>query len=55
MRRQLRKNLLPSSPNPRGKTQAGPAPEKRRKRDYILVLAALLSLLATFLTWWDTA
>lgn len=50
MRRQLRKNLLPSTLNLQGKTKTSAAPEKRRKRDYILVLAALLSLLATFLT-----
>ena len=49
MRRQLRKNLLPSATPRPGKTKPA-ASEKRRTRDYILVIAAILSLLATFLT-----
>lgn len=49
MRRQLRKNLLPSTTPRPGHTKAA-APERRRTRDYILVIAAVLSLLATFLT-----
>ncbi|HBZ05355.1 MULTISPECIES: hypothetical protein [Massilia] len=50
MRRQLRKNLLPSSTPRQNHTKTAAKPETRRTRDYILVIAAILSLLATFLT-----
>ncbi|MEW6371336.1 MAG: hypothetical protein AB1584_10395 [Pseudomonadota bacterium] len=50
MRRQLRKNLLPSSMPVPGRNKPAAVPEKRRTRDYILVIAAIMSLLATFLT-----
>lgn len=50
MRRQLRKNLLSSSSHRPGQTKAATAPEKHRLRDLILVIASLLSLLATFLS-----
>lgn len=50
MRRQLRKNLVSQTPSHLARKQSPPSSDKRRKREYLYVFAAVLSLLATLLT-----